>query len=96
MSLGSGLPFCWLCKNFNQKEHYCNLHQLFIPLEKGYVICRDFLDVDNPDFDKDKWFIKFRESKLANKDAVFIYSDNSSYEEYIPFADLKHKDAGSA
>jgi hypothetical protein len=96
MSLGTGMPYCWLCKQFLHEQKYCNLHKIYIPLEKGYVICKDFSDVKYDDYTKkNEWFIKFRKLKLINHDALYIYAENSSYEEYIPFADLKHKDAGS-
>jgi hypothetical protein len=90
MSLGSGLPHCWLCKHFVHDKNMCLRHEICIPIEKGYVICEDFKDVEYADFhEKNEWFVNFRKTKLLNKNALFIYSENSSYEEYIPFSELK-------
>lgn len=92
MSLGTGLPHCWLCKYFNKETSVCSRHSITVPIERGYVICKDFSDIKYVDYDKkNTWFVKFRNEKLLNRDAIYIYSENSSFEEYIPFSELKLK-----
>lgn len=99
MSLGSELPYCWLCKNFSHQEKYCILHKIYIPTEKGYAICKDFLDIDHADYadypEKHEWFLKFKHNKLIGHEDLYIYQEYSEYEEYIPFSELKKKDGDS-
>lgn len=84
MSLGSGLPYCWLCSNFRRDDRYCRKHLVVVPVTKGLSICADF---SNTEFEVDRWYLDFRKAKLNSRD-LYVYAENSNWEEYIPFEKL--------
>lgn len=92
MSLGTGRPYCWLCKNFEHQNQCCNLHKIYVPIAKGYTICKDFSDIKYEDYaQKNEWFLNFRKQKLLDNKTLYVYSENSSFEEYISFDELRLK-----
>ena len=84
MSLGTGLPYCWLCANFRREDRSCFRHSVVIPVTSGLTICGAYND---PQYDRDEWYLNFKAQKL-NEQELFVYAESSSFEERIPFSKL--------
>lgn len=65
-------------------------HQVTLPVGKGMTICSDF---SNSEYETDEWYKNFKKQRL-NSSELFVYSENSTVVDTIPFEALRAEKKG--